>query len=131
MDLHGYMPDDILVKLDRMSMAVSLEARSPLLDHRVVEFAARLPFDAKIDGQGQGKRLLRHLLARYVPPALTDRPKQGFTPPTRATLDPGSVSEQDPWLDSKAAALYTANQQLDERLLWTFASWNAHKVGRT
>ena len=124
------MTDDILVKLDRMSMAVGLEARSPFLDHRVVEFASRLPFDAKVDEAGSGKRLLRHLLARYVPPALTDRPKQGFSPPTRLTLDPGTVSVDDPWLDPEAASVYTENEKLDERLLWTFASWNAHKVGQ-
>lgn len=80
-NLKTYLPDDILVKVDRASMAHALECRSPLLDHRIVEFAARLPYDAKIDERGGRKRLLRHLLARHVPPARFERPKQGFAAP--------------------------------------------------
>lgn len=80
-DAKTYLVDDILVKVDRMSMAVSLECRSPLLDHRIVEFAARLPREAKVDDRGRGKRLLRALLSRYVPVDLVERPKTGFTPP--------------------------------------------------
>ncbi len=85
LDFVGYLPDDILVKLDRASMAASLEARCPLLDYRVAEFAWRLPRDLRVDGKG-GKRILRDLLARYVPPALTERPKQGFSVPIAAWL---------------------------------------------
>lgn len=81
MNMKTYLPDDILVKVDRMSMAHALECRSPLLDYRVAEFAARLPYEAKIDGQGRRKALLRHLLARYLPDALMDRPKMGFRVP--------------------------------------------------
>lgn len=77
-NLKTYLPDDILVKVDRMSMAWALECRCPFLDHRVVEFAARLPFSAKIDEQGRQKRILRHLLGRYVPDHLFERPKMGF-----------------------------------------------------
>ncbi len=77
LDFDQYLPDDILVKVDRASMAVALETRCPLLDHRVVEFAWRLPLSLKWDGR-QGKLLLRRLLARYLPPALWDRPKMGF-----------------------------------------------------
>ncbi|MEA2622996.1 MAG: hypothetical protein QOH61_1906 [Chloroflexota bacterium] len=79
-DLLTYLPEDLLVKMDRATMANSLEARSPLLDHRVVEFAARLPVERKIH-RGTTKVLLRAIAKELMPADLVDRPKMGFAVP--------------------------------------------------
>jgi asparagine synthase (glutamine-hydrolysing) len=84
-DVHTYLPDDILTKVDRMSMAVSLESREPLLDHRLLEFAARVPASLKLR-DGVSKFLLRRLLAARLPPTVLARGKQGFEAPIREWL---------------------------------------------
>ena len=87
-DARRYLPDDILVKVDRATMASSLESRAPLLDHRIVEFAWSLPLAFKL-GDRHAKLLLRQTLARYVPEHLFDRPKSGFDPPLAQWLRGG------------------------------------------
>ncbi|MFH2098978.1 MAG: asparagine synthase (glutamine-hydrolyzing), partial [Pseudomonadota bacterium] len=84
-DIAMYLPDAMLTKVDRASMAVGLEVRVPLLDHRLVEFSSRLPDRFKYRN-GQAKVLLKKVLARYVPPELFERPKQGFAPPVASWL---------------------------------------------
>ena len=119
-----YLPDDILVKVDRASMAVALEARVPYLDHRVVEFAVSLPLDMKLRG-GRGKWLLREILARYLDPRLTGRPKQGFGIPIAEWLRGPLREWAEELLSPRALA---ASGLLDPTPVRQV--WEAHLAGR-
>jgi asparagine synthase (glutamine-hydrolysing) len=79
-DIRNYLPDDVLTKVDRVTMGVSLESRAPLLDHRVVDFSWKLPHEFKYR-DGQSKWILRQILYKYVPRNLVERSKMGFAVP--------------------------------------------------
>jgi len=84
-DLINYLPDDILVKSDRCSMSVGLEVRSPFLDHRILEFYSKVPFNYKVSKK-KGKLTLRKILSEFIPPSLIERPKMGFSIPLDSWL---------------------------------------------
>ena len=140
-DLHHYLPGDILTKVDRATMAVSIEGREPFLDHRLVEFAFALPFRYRRGSQGP-KHLLRKVLYQYVPREYLERPKQGFAIPLsewlqdmRALadqyLEPGRIAAQgifDPGTVRSLLARFRAGDSLAEQKLWlllAFQLWHA------
>ena len=131
-DLTFWLPGDILTKVDRTSMAVSLEAREPLLDHRLVEFAARLPESMRVRG-GTGKYLLKSCMERYLPRDILYRPKQGFVTPIAQWLrgplseearaiGSSSVLSQSGWFEPRAitemAEAHIAGRRDNSRILW-------------
>lgn len=131
-DLNWYLPDDILVKVDRAAMACSLETRVPLLDHRVVSFALGLPTALNVQN-GVGKQVLRSVLYRHVPRELIDRPKQGFAVPlaqwlrgalrewAEELLDAKTLTEQGYW--NARAVRWFWNEHLSGREDYSFELW--------
>lgn len=123
-DLEHYLPDNNLTKVDRASMAVSLETRLPLLDHRIVELAVRAPIATKIS-QSSGKLMLRKALSRHLPNELIDRPKMGFSVPVAAWLR-GPLRE---WAEDLLSPSTIANVGLfDENVVRN--CWKEHASGR-
>jgi asparagine synthase (glutamine-hydrolysing) len=114
-DVKTYLVDDIMTKVDKMSMAVSLESREPLLDHKLLEFAAKIPRALKLK-HGRSKYLLRRLLERRLPRTIVDRPKHGFEAPTGE------------WLRGPLAAM-VSDLLLDGRLRGR-GVFNANEIGR-
>jgi asparagine synthase (glutamine-hydrolysing) len=123
-DLTSYLPGDNLVKVDRASMGVGLEVRVPLLDHRLVEFAWRIPADLKLR-DGQSKWLLRQVAYRHIPRELLERPKMGFSVPVSSWLR-GTLRE---WGEDLLAPERLARQGLVSPEV-VQQSWQAHQAGR-
>jgi len=124
LDLLTYLPDDIMVKVDRATMHVSLESRAPFLDHRVVEFAAALPTTFKVQGNSS-KVILKLLLERYLPRHLFERPKMGFSIPVGGWL-------RGPLRDWAQDTLYGALKSSDFGINWQviLAKWKEHEIGK-
>ena len=125
LDLLTYLPDDLMAKVDRASMAVSLETRVPFLDHNIVEFVMKLPLELKLHN-GVSKRLLRQVLYRYVPEELIERPKMGFSVPIGEWM-------RDP-LQDWAYSLIDFNRLKNEgyfRPEPVLKMWNEHSSGRS
>ena len=140
-DTLQYLPDDILVKVDRAAMAVGLETRVPMLDHRLVEFAWSLPMSMKLR-DGSGKWILKQVLQQFVPAPLIDRPKMGFDVPVdrwlcgplrdwaEALLDPVVLKRQDVFNVGMVRSLWEAHvsgKQSHHQQLWPilmFQAWH-------
>jgi asparagine synthase (glutamine-hydrolysing) len=119
-----YLPDDLLVKVDRTSMSIGLEVRVPLLDYRLVEYAWRTPFALKYS-HGQTKWLLKEVLRRYLPDRLIDRPKMGFQIPVKEWLR-GPLR---PWADDLLATESIAAAGIFEPRLVS-RMWDEHRAGK-
>ena len=116
------MPDDILVKVDRASMAHSLETRAPLLDHRIIEFALSLPIEYKLD-KIASKKVLREVLYRHVPRQIIDRPKMGFSIPLGSWLR----NELRPWAEGLLNDIPVDSEYFNKSLIDQF--WKEHLSG--
>lgn len=125
LDVCCYLPDDILVKVDRAAMCYSLETRAPFLDHRLYEYSATLPTDHLVDESGRGKRILRHLLYKYVPQNLVDRPKAGFAAPLAKWLREDLAD----WAESLIHGPELAGQTFIDSAR-AAELWRLHKSGR-
>lgn len=124
LDSKTYLPDDILVKVDRAGMHVSLESRIPFLDHRIVEFAWSLPMEFKIQN-GSGKRILRDVLYKHVPKKLIDRPKKGFGVP----IGPWLRTDLKEWAESLLTReMINRSGLLDYNKIKQ--KWDEHQSGR-
>lgn len=122
-DANVYLPDDVLAKVDRAAMANSLETRAPLLDHRIIEFAYRLPPEFKL-AASSSKRVLREVLYRHVPKEIVDRPKMGFSIPLGSWLK----QELRPWAEELITQIPTGDGMLNKAAI--FALWQEHLSGR-
>lgn len=125
-DASFYLPDDILAKVDRASMANSLEARAPLLDHRIVEFAHSLPPHFKLQGR-HNKRVLREVLYRHVPRALVDRPKMGFSIPLARWLR----HELRDWAEDLLSRIPADSEHFDQPFIRRLWQEHVHGQDRT
>jgi asparagine synthase (glutamine-hydrolysing) len=144
-DALTYLPDDILCKVDRASMAVSLETRVPFLDHRVAAVAARVPDRFKVAG-GRGKQVIRDYLGQFVPPALIDRPKAGFALPigewlrgpmrdwAEALLEPSRLAEDgliEPAPVRRRWDEYLAGDDGSTQAIWAMLMLQAWREGNS
>lgn len=127
-DTLTYLPDDILVKVDRAAMSTSLELRAPFLDHSLIEYAWKLPFDLK-NRNGKAKWILRQVLYKYVPKSLIDRPKQGFSIPLNDWLR-GPLKD---WADDLLSEEYLEKQNIfnveEVRTMWNQHLSNSRQYG--
>ena len=122
-DAGTYLPDDILVKVDRASMANSLETRAPLLDHRILEFSYRLPIEYKLQ-RGVGKKVLREVLYRHVPKEIVDRPKMGFSIPLASWLR----NDLREWVENQIDRIPKDSEQFNKPQINQL--WREHLAGK-